>query len=279
VKDDNIPTEQDVTAQMYATGEPLMVRFRTHERYTQPPVDFVEWVLDQVPWRGDETVLDIGCGTGTYTEGLLQRLSRGGYHLSGDLSLGMLREMAAMTFSPCVSLANADVTALPHPDTCFDVVLANHIFYHVPEIERAVAEIHRVLRPQGRLVAATNSRYAMEGFVAEMEEACGRLGCPLKIPAPPARTRFTLENGAACLEPLFCHVRSPVLESALVFPEAAPAVAYINSLRAVYEHLLPSDGMTWQGLVDQVRRQIASKIARQGEYRVPKVSGVFVAAK
>ena len=73
-------------------------------------------------------------------------------------------------------------------------------------------------------------------------------------------------------------VECPVLESSLLFPEAGPAVAYIDSLRAAYEHLLP-EAIAWQSLLEQVQRQISSKIARQGEYRVPKTSGAFVAVK
>ena len=228
--------------------------------------------------RGDETVLDIGCGSGTYTEKILQRLSSEGRLLSADLSMGMLREMGAMPFPGRLYRLNADVIALPRPDGCCDLVLANHFFYHVPQIEQAIAEIHRVLRPGGKLVAATNSRYAMEALFEEIETACAALGHRVKIPPPPARTRFTLENGAAFLEPFFCQVRCPVLESALVFPEAAPAAAYVDSLRAAYEHLLP-EGIAWEELTEQVRRQIAAQIAREGEYRVPKASGAFVVVK
>jgi hypothetical protein len=90
--------------------------------------------------------------------------------------------------------------------------------------------------------------------------------------------RFTLENGWAFFQPFFPDVRQGTVESALVFSEAAPAVAYINSLRHTYSPQLP-DGLAWETLIEQVERQIGAKIAAQGQYRVAKTTGVFIATR
>jgi SAM-dependent methyltransferase len=277
-KRQNVPTDQDrLSAQMYATEEPLAVRIRTHERYTQPRVDFTAWVLDHVPWRGDERVLDIGCGSGAYIEPICRRLVRGGRMLAGDRSWGMLHDAASKPLPPCAAILNADAMRLPLPDGCCGVVLANHMLFHVPRIEGAVAEIHRVLRPGGYLLAATNARDSMETFMTEVVEACHALGHSIDLSPSPA-LRFTLENGRACLQPCFPDVKRDIIESALVFSEAAPPVAYIDSMRHVYAPRLP-DGLTWEALIEQVERQIRSRIAAQGEYRVAKTTGVFVATR
>jgi len=47
--------------QAYADGTHLNVRRRTHQLYTVDPVDFGQWTLEQIPWRGDERILDVGC--------------------------------------------------------------------------------------------------------------------------------------------------------------------------------------------------------------------------
>jgi SAM-dependent methyltransferase len=274
-----VPTDQaDLSSQMYATEEPLAVRIRTHELYTQPQVDFTAWVLDHVPWRGDERVLDIGCGSGAYVEPVCQRLARGGHLLAGDLSWGMLRDVASKPLPAGAALLNADAMRLPLPDGCCDVVLANHMLYHVPRIEGAVVEIHRVLRSGGCLVAATNARDSMETFIAEMVEACHAMRHSVDLPPSPARMRFTLENGRTYLQPCFPDVARDTIESALVFSEAAPPVAYINSLRHMVAPGLP-DELTWEALIEQVERQIRARIDAQGEYRVAKTTGVFIATR
>ncbi len=74
----------------YATDEPLSVRIETHRRYSRPPIDLPRWALDRHTWRGDETVLDIGTGTGQYLAPLRERLPHGRI-VAGDLAMGMLR--------------------------------------------------------------------------------------------------------------------------------------------------------------------------------------------
>ena len=263
---------------MYTTAEPLTVRVRTHELYTQPKVDFIAWVLEHVPWRGDEQVLDIGCGAGVYIDPICQRLNRGGHLWAGDLSWGMLRDVADRPLPAHVALLNADAMRLPLPNECCDVVLANHMLYHVPQVERAIVEIHRVLRPGGHLLTATNARDSMQVFFTEITEASRVLGYPLEIPPVPARVRFTLENGGAFLRPRFPDASQDILKSALVFSGPAPPVAYINSLRHTYAPQLP-EGLTWEMLIEQVEQQIRSTIAERGEYRVPKTAGVFIATR
>ena len=54
-----------------------------------------------------------------------------------------------------LAYAVADVQALPFADERFEAVIANQVLYHVPDRERAMSEIRRVLRPGGRLYAAT----------------------------------------------------------------------------------------------------------------------------
>jgi len=268
-----------LSAQLYATEEPLAVRVRTHRLYTQPPVDFPAWVLDHVTWRGDEWVLDVGCGSGAYVEPLCGRLAHGGFLLAGDLSWGMLRDVAAKSLPVSVGLLNADAMRLPLPDCCCDVVLANHMLFHVPQMEAAAMEFHRVLRPGGgHLLAATNSRDCLRAFITEIEEAGRALGCPgVTLPVSP-HVRFTLENGWAVLSPCFPDVVQDVVKSALVFSDAAPAVDYIDSLRPTYEPWLP-DGIAWETLIEQVERQVRAQIAAQGAYRVAKTGGVFVATR
>jgi SAM-dependent methyltransferase len=277
--DRDLATDREhLTTQMYADDEPLEVRIRTHERYTRPEMDFPAWVLDRVPWRGVEMVLDIGCGSGLYVEPVSARLTRGGRLLCGDLSFGMLRDAAEKATLAPVSLFNGDAMHLPLPDGSCDLVLANHMLYHVPHIERAVAEAYRVLRPGGHLVATTNARDSMRGFVDLVETASLALGHELYIPDPPVTMRFNLENGRAFIEPFFPGVEMHRFQAALIFPAFEPVVAYINSMRHTVGRLLP-EGLVWEQVLREVGQQVAAALHRQGEYRVPKTTGVFVAEK
>jgi SAM-dependent methyltransferase len=262
-----------LTSLAYANQEPLAVRIATHRHYTVPPVDLMRWVLDLVPWQGGERVLDVGCGDGQYREPVVERLTGAGQYLAGDLSLGMLRDLPDS--SPAINL---DVATLPLSEGSCDVILANHMLYHAPDVDQAVAECHRALRGGGRLLAATNSQTTMTELSVLIREGYGRLGIPFTVPLDRAFMHFSLENGRAILARRFDQVERHLLRSALVFPEPAPLLAYIDSMRHFYRSGLP-DGVAWEDLLEVWRGMVADHIARHGAFHVGKVAGAFVAVK
>lgn len=275
-KIDMTTNEKHLTTQMYATEDHLATRIRTHELYTQPKQDFTAWVLEHILWRGDEIVLDVGCGAGVYIEPVAARLTGGGFLISADLSFGMLSDVAAKHLESHTNLLNANVLQLPLPDNCCDVLMANHMLYHVPDIGKAATEIRRVLRPGGHFIAATNSRYSMQEFVTEISDACHSLGYNIQLPPSPSLLNFSLENGAEIIWPIFPNAEIHQFNSVLVFPTAEPAAAYINSLRSFYETQFPQE-LSWPAMMQQVERQITTRITNHGEYRVAKATGIFLA--
>ncbi len=102
------------------------------------------------PERMAGRVLDAGCGVGN----LLERLTAPGKAIGVDFSLGMIR--AASRRSPSVLLG--DSMKLPFRDESFDLVLARSLLHHLPNIERGISELARVLRPGGQLVVADTNR-------------------------------------------------------------------------------------------------------------------------
>jgi len=268
--------KQYLITQVYATEDHLTTRIRTHEFYTQPQQDFTGWVLDHVPWNGSETALDVGCGAGLYIPPVVNRLSKRGTLISADLSMGMLSDVAAKSYASKTNLLNTNIVSLPFPTDSLDVIMANHMLYHVPDIQEAALEIRRTLRSGGYLIAATNGRDSMQGFMDEILEACDSLGYPIEISPSPARINFTLENGAEILHPVFPAVKMYKFESALVFPTAKPVTAYINSVQSLYKPQFPPD-LSWEAMLQQVEKQVTEKIAASGEYRVNKTTGIFLA--
>lgn len=98
--------------------------------------------------RPGAVLVDLGCGGGV----LAPHLAGKGYrHLGVDLVASALAQAAAHG----VTAVRADVTALPLPDRCADVVSAGELFEHVTDLAAAVREACRVLRPGGLLVADT----------------------------------------------------------------------------------------------------------------------------
>jgi ubiquinone/menaquinone biosynthesis C-methylase UbiE len=99
--------------------------------------------------------LEIGAGTGYFTLNLLQAgvVSEA---TCTDISPGMVRTLAinAARLNLNVRTARADAESLPFPDSSFDLVLGHAVLHHLPDLERAFGEFHRVLRPGGWIVFA-----------------------------------------------------------------------------------------------------------------------------
>jgi len=126
---------------------------------------FVVWagLLDRLGLRGDERVLDLGCGRGAVLMMAAQRLTTGravGVDLwrtvdqSGNSAEATRRNAVAEGVADRVELHTGDMTALPFEDNSFDVVLSNFAIHNISGRggrEKAIGEAVRVLRPGGRL--------------------------------------------------------------------------------------------------------------------------------
>jgi ubiquinone/menaquinone biosynthesis C-methylase UbiE len=123
-----------------------------------------ERLLDLVPWRGDELVLDVGCGRGLLLINAARRLSSGravgvdvwhGLQLSGNSPLAVLENARRAGVAERVETQDGDAQNLPFADASFNVVLSSLVLHNIPSREgrrQAVREIARVLKPGGHVV-------------------------------------------------------------------------------------------------------------------------------
>lgn len=146
-------------ATQYSTSEKLAARARLHREFTVAEGGWFEWVAARLDLEESSLVLDIGCGPGWFWATIAGALPERIELTLADSSAGMVKEATercAALRSWQVTGVEADATKLPFADASFDVVVAMHMLYHVPDPAVAIAEMHRVLRPGGRLVVSTN---------------------------------------------------------------------------------------------------------------------------
>src|SRR5690349_18178835 len=208
---DNYTDRAALRERFYAGPDKLAARQRLWAGHTGE--SFIVAALDLAELTGDEAILDAGCGNGAYEAELRRRRHRGRV-VALDLSLGMRPSVVG------------DIANLPFPDQAFDVVLAMHMLYHVPSIPEAVAELRRVLKRGGTLLAATNGhRHTQE--IHELVDRAAEA-----VAGRPRRRRqlsFTLENGAGQLETSFATVRRIELPNSVPVTKDA-VVDYIASV-------------------------------------------------
>lgn len=126
-----------------------------YERYQVPSVfrPLAELFLATMPLRAGERVLDVACGTGIVARLAAQQVGPTGRVTGVDLNPGMLAVARAQapTSGAAIDWREGDAGALPCDDASYDVVLCQQGLQFFPDRPRALREMHRVLRPGGRV--------------------------------------------------------------------------------------------------------------------------------
>jgi len=226
-------TDPDYLRQrQYRDPSNLNARIALHAKYSWADEPWYPWLAGLVEWPANGDVLEVGCGSGALWVNVAALLPPLRLTLS-DLSEGMV-EAATHAVEPLdgIDLAGArtsDAQDLPFPDASFDVVVANHMLYHVPEPDRAVAEFARVLRPHGVLLAATNGPRHLDALADLSRQALG--WSPLDF----ADGRFGTSSGAAILGTAFTSVEWRPHPSSMVCTDPYDVFAFIASTAAGQE--------------------------------------------
>ena len=192
----------------YATETGLETRRAAYRNAVGPDARdvAVAAVAEVTPQR----VLEVGPGPGELSERLANEL--GVTVVAVDSS----ERMVELARSRGVDAHLGDVQSLDLPAESFDCAVAAWMLYHVPDLDRGLTEIARVLRPGGRLVAVTNA----VDHLLEVWELVGVDHAPLP---------FGAENGEEILSRHFARVERRDVEGTTTFPHASAIRAYLGS--------------------------------------------------
>jgi len=260
-----------LAAEQYRDAANLDARRALHERFSTNPYGWLPWVFDHLQTLPPASVvLELGCGPGSLWRENVARISPQWTVMLTDYSGGMVAEARSHLGgnAPLFRFAQADAETLPFTDATFDAVIANHMLYHVPNREQAYAEICRILRPGGRLFAATNGHNALVEWLNHVTNSHRNTN--------DITPGFSLDTGGAELVRWFANVQVAHYPDALAITEAAPLVAYALSTTHMRDRFA-AEGE------DAVRAEIATivqrEIAAQGIIHIPKAVGLFLALR
>jgi SAM-dependent methyltransferase len=255
-------TDREIlVGQAYATPAPLEAR-RAIYRWQQPARDLPAVALSLLQGVTG-LVVDVGCGPGHYWRRIADE--RHDLRVVGlDLSPGMRPH------------AVADAQQLPLADGVAGAALAMHMLYHVPDIDRAIGELARVLRGDGIAIVATNGTGHMKQLGQLLTDAVRTVQPGVDCSVPPSQShRFRLDNGTVMLRRHFAGAEPVAWETEIRVPEAGPVVGYLDSIRASRADLLPA-GVSWEAVMDAAGALAGQIIDRDGFFAVDARSGFIV---
>ncbi|MFZ3070511.1 MAG: class I SAM-dependent methyltransferase [Anaerolineaceae bacterium] len=257
-----------LTRYQYQDSRNLNARIQIHKLFSTGTQDWNDFIFEHLNIMAGMRVLALGCGNATQWQVNQQRFPATAQVILTDLSFGMVQEaQAALGGQPMFAALCQDAQNLAFGSQTFDLVTANHMLYHVPTPVRALAEAARLLKPSGRLMAATNGN----GHLKELDSLLREFD-PGYQPESSMHAAFSLENGMLQIKPYFGEVEVIKYPSDLWVTDAALLSDYAFSTPNVKERF-PADQQP--GLT----RFFQSRIVRDGGIFIKKETGIFLAAR
>lgn len=243
----------------YQTSQNLNTRISIHDKYSTNRQPFGDWIISHYTINPDDQILELGCGTGSMWRENLHLLTGDAALTLTDFSEGMLETAKRNVVSENVRFQQVDIQNIPYPDASFDVVIANMMLYHVPDLYKGLAEVRRVLKPGGFFYCAT---YGIHGIMEYVTDLLKDMGVNGHI-----GTAFTLQNGAQSLSQHFESVRRFDREDGLAITDIGDFADYIYSLSSLTNMANVSREVLLSALESR---------AECGILYVPKEYGMFI---
>jgi len=262
-----IANQEYLKNEQYKDASNLNARIELHRRFSTNAYGWGPWVFDNylelLPRQA--RILELGCGPATIWADNVSRIPAGWDITLSDFSDGMLdtawRNLVVTGRN--FKFEQIDAQSIPYSDENFNVVIANHMLYHVPDRPKAIAEISRVLKPGGQLIATTVGDRQM----CEINAWCQQHAGTLLFPVMP----FTLENGLAQLQPYFSQIKIRRYEDNLHITEIEPLMAYIHSSSRITAFS--------ETALAELRGELERELQSSGVLMVTKDAGLFAVVK
>jgi ubiquinone/menaquinone biosynthesis C-methylase UbiE len=254
----------------YKDSMNLSARIRLHDLFSTNKYGWHLWLFDQFRIGPSSKILELGCGDGSLWARNSNRIPKDCSIYLTDLYEGMLEDaQKTLNNYNCFNFCIVDAQNIPFEDESFDIVIANHMLYHIPDRRKALSEIYRVLRPGGLFYASTIGKNHLIDLKLMLKE----FNNELYLSGFEFWEEFGLETGKEQLMELFNNVSLVRYEDSLVITEVQPLIDYICS----------TSGNTKEKLVDEKLIQfsnfINNKLSDKKHIFITKDSGVFECIK
>jgi ubiquinone/menaquinone biosynthesis C-methylase UbiE len=248
-----------------------------HDVYGGRDID--AWMLEILNLRRGSKIFDVGCGSGKQLLAYFEALEGEAKIAGGDINDELLAQARQRTQE-----ASAEIEVIPMdfnerfplPDGEYDLVSCCFAIYYAADIPFTIQEMHRILKPGGRLFTTGPMPDNKQLFYDIIREATER-----EIPPMPGSSRYASEI-LDSIRNTFSRVQVERFENPLTFPEAAPFVEYTRAS-------LSEDRKLWASFFEgkedfnQVMERISQVAERKsksaGELVMTKVVGGFIATK
>lgn len=259
------------------TTKDLQTRIDIHNRYGSRDID--AWMLDLLRPAKGSRILDVACGAGKQLAAF-HRYTSGESEIVGvDVSQPLLDQAAnlnAQLGNPFTLRSMDFNTEFPFESDSFDLVSCCFALYYAADAGFTLRQMHRVLKPGGRLFTTGPMPDNKKLFYDVIRQATGK-----PIPPMPGSSRYASEMLAA-MRALFASVEVHVFENPLVFEAVPPFLDYTRASLSEDRKLwagLFSGSEEFENVMGRISQAAARRLSESGKLVMTKVVGGFVATK
>lgn len=260
-------TDSEQVCVQYKGIENLSKRISIHEKYSVNPLGLSNWFFENYDFQKNDKVLELGSGTGKLWNNrdlIIDNLSE---LVLSDFSHGMVAEFAkSYKGYKNIKTMIVDIQKIPFEADYFDKVIANFMLYHVPDIDLALREVYRVLKPGGTFycaTAGTNHLIEINLWLKEFFIETDVFNSSLLT--------FNLQNGYDQLRKYFNSIEILEYKDHLEISNPDDLIEYIFTLN----EMMNID----ETVKNSLKSFIKTKVDNRGIIKISKQSGTFIAKK
>lgn len=253
-------------ANQYQDSGNLSSRILIHQKFSTGAQPWYDFVLELAKIKPGMKILEIGSGSSALWRGSVNRQPDSAFFVLSDLSPGMaldgkrnLRDDRRFGFVAMNSMAASFKSG------SFDLVIANHMLYHVPSVSQVLSEVTRLMKTNAVFMAATNGPEHMADLDQLQEKFSQKL-----VGKHGMSSRFNLVNGEKQLREFFGNIELHIYPSDLWVTDAALLTNYSYSTPIVKENLGDKGKAEMTAFYKR-------RIDHYGGIMIRKETGIFIA--
>lgn len=255
--------QRKAVQEQYKTADNLNTRISIHTKYSTNKLGFGNWLFSHYDLSPNTKVLELGCGTGDMWKSKLHLVDKSIELTLTDFSENMVSIVKnALGEQDNISYSIVDIESIPYADNSFDRVIANMMLYHVPDLNKGLSEVKRVLTEDGYFYCATYGENGIMPFIAGLLKEYGITDTTNK--------NFTLQNGYGILQKYFSNIQRLDYEDSLAVTDVNGVLDYIYSL---------TNMSSIAKLERQTLKEILENKMVNGILTIPKEYGMFICRK
>lgn len=268
--------QEELISKQYETSCNLEKRINIH-KYGTSKIEWFDWVFERINIREGMKILDVGCGNGMFWYNNALKLPNNITIYMTDFSQGMINS-AMNTLSRYKDLfeeknitfifKQIDGNEFQLDEKDFNIIIANHMLYHVSKRQELLRKLHSLLIDEGRFFASTIG----EKHMGELNDFVKEINPNIEILMNDIISCFSLENGEEQLKKVFSKIKKEKYICDLVVDNPKCIYDYVYSYPGNASEIL-------ENMKEEFLSEINEKINKEGAFYIHKSTGMFMAMK